>query len=182
LVSNTFWVAEQAPGWWHAEDQTHALSYGYWPSYNKALYPGTASRVGQDALVERFGNYYSYSLTPRAEIFRRDQGLVAGERGMRRILRYNQYQTDPFANHSACDQLACRGDLMARPTAHGAVNAKFTSSTRLAKGQMLFVAGPTHDDQPVFVWSKAPPSVQEEPHVGQPDSFAFDWGVYQGSG
>lgn len=234
LAPNTLWVGEQAPGWWHAEDQTHALSYGYWPSYNKALYPGTAARVGQDALVQRFGNYYSYSLTPRArlshgtsnamegrvagavappppylrqtavataqamtaaaamdvrvcepwlagagaEIFRRDQGEVADEAGMRHILRYNQFQTDPLANHSACNQLACRGDLLPSPRASGAVNAKFTSSSRLAKGQMLFVAGPTHDDQPVFVWSKAPPAVQKEPHIGQPDAMPFEWDVY----
>ena len=47
---------------------------------------------------------------------------------------------------------------------------------------MLFVAGPTHDDQPVFVWSEAPPTVQEELHAGQPDRFAFEWGVYEAGG
>ena len=35
LVPGTLWVGEQAPGLFHAEDQTHTLSYGYWPSYNK---------------------------------------------------------------------------------------------------------------------------------------------------
>lgn len=29
LVANTLWVGEQAPGYWHAEDQTHVLTYGY---------------------------------------------------------------------------------------------------------------------------------------------------------
>ena len=149
-------MGEQAPGWWHAEDQTHTLTYGYWPSYNKALYAGTASRVGQDEMSRLHGNEYTYMLAPRAEIFRRDQAGVRDEAGMRRVLRYNRYQTDPLADHSPCNQLACRGDLMVPPSAGGAVNAKFTSSSRLARGQLLFVAGPTHDDQPVFAWSTAP--------------------------
>lgn len=178
LAPNTFWVGEQAPGYWHAEDQTQTLSYGYWPSYNKALYQGTAARIGQDEMVRLHGTDYSYSLTPRAEIFRRDQGTVTNEAAMRRVLRYNQYRTDPLANHSACNQLACRGDLLPSPVADGAVNAKFTSATRLAKGQLLFVAGPTHDDQPVFDWSTAPASVQQTPHAGQPDRWDFDWAIY----
>jgi len=70
----------------------------------------------------------------------------------------------------------------ASPLADGAVNAKFTSSARLAKGQMLFVAGPTHDDQPVFAWSKAPAAVQQTPHVGQPDVWDFGWATYGGGG
>ena len=179
LVADTLWVGEQAPGFWHAEDQTHVLAYGYWPSYNRALYPGTRARVGQDEMVQTRGGYYSYALAPRAEIFRRDQSLVTGEAGMRRILRYNQYQTDPFAvNRSACDQLACRGDLQKHPVPLGAVNAKFTSAARFAKQQMLFVAGPTHDDQPVFTWSTAPASVQKEPHLGQPDRWDFEWALF----
>ena len=129
-------------------------------------------------MVREHGNEYSYSLTARAEIFRRDQGLVSDESGMQRILRYNQYQTDVLANGSACNQLACRGDLMVPPSAGGAVNAKFTSASRLAKGQFVFVAGPTHDDQPVFAWSTAPAAVQQEPHAGQPDRWGFEWGVF----
>ena len=178
LKPNTLWVGEQAPGFWHAEDQTAVLAYGYWPSYNKALYPGTAARTGQDEMVAAHGNDYSYALTPRAEIFRRDQGLVTDEGGMRRILRYNQFQTDPLANRSACNQLACRGDLLHSPVADGAVNAKFTSSARLAAQELLFVAGPTADDQVPFQWSTAPPSVQAEPHAGQPDRWDFDWGTF----
>ena len=82
---------------------------------------------------------------------------------MRRILRYNKYETDPLAKGSPCNQLACRGDLMPSPLPDGAVNAKFTSSARLAKGEMLFVAGPTNDDQPTFVWSQAP-ALQQTVH------------------
>ena len=101
---------------------------------------------------------------------------------MRRLLRYNKYQTDPLANHSACNQLACRGDLLTAPRAMGAVNAKFTSAARVAQGQMLFAPGPTWDDQPVFQWSTAPEAVRRMPHLGQPDRWAFGWDVYAHDG
>ena len=59
------------------------------------------------------------------------------EAGMRRILRYNRFRTDPRANHRACNQLACRGDLMADPVADGAINAKFTSASRFVPWQPI---------------------------------------------
>ena len=101
---------------------------------------------------------------------------------MRRILRYNRYQTDPLSDKSPCDTLACRGDLLPTPEAEGAVNAKFTSSYRIGMLEMLFVAGPTHDDQPVFKWSTASDTVKATPHMGQPDAWPFDWSVYGGDG
>ena len=100
---------------------------------------------------------------------------------MARLLRYNRWQTDPLANGSACDQLACRADLLVdeTPAADGAVNAKFTSASRVARGEMRFIAGPTSDDQPVFQWSTAPASVRAEPHAGQPDRWDFPWQTLQ---
>ena len=101
---------------------------------------------------------------------------------MARLLRYNRWQTDPLANGSACDQLACRADLLVdeTPAADGAVNAKFTSASRVARGEMRFIAGPTSDDQPVFQWSTAPASVRAEPHAGQPDRWDFPWQTLEG--
>ena len=51
LPPGTLWVGEQAPGYWHAEDMTHVLAYGHWPSYNKALFAMTARITGQDAVA-----------------------------------------------------------------------------------------------------------------------------------
>merc|ERR1719272_1510458 len=34
LPNGLFTVGEQLPDYFHFEDQTHTLSYGYWPSYN----------------------------------------------------------------------------------------------------------------------------------------------------
>merc|ERR1719382_1425417 len=70
LVDGTFTVGEQLPGYFHYEDQTHVLAYGYWPSYNRALYPEISRRCGQDDMVAKQGNYFSYQFTARAEVFR----------------------------------------------------------------------------------------------------------------
>merc|ERR1712217_1012367 len=83
-------VGEQLPGYFHFEDQTSVLSYGYWPSYNRALYPKTREMSGQNAMEAKHGKYWSYHFTARAEIFRRDQATVQGEADMKRILRYNR--------------------------------------------------------------------------------------------
>lgn len=175
LPPNVLWVSEQLPGYYHAEDMTTVLRYGYWPSYNKALFPETSRLCGQDAMVAKNGVDFSYQLTPRAEVFRRDQANVKDVLSLQRFIRYNQYQTDPLAKGNPCNQIACRGDLMSRAAA--AVDAKVTSSSMLALRKVEAVSGPTHDDQPVFCWSTAPTAVQQEPHLGQPDCFNFDWVV-----
>eukprot|EP00746_Dinoflagellata_sp_MGD_P141984 gnl/MRDRNA2_/MRDRNA2_74990_c1_seq1.p1 gnl/MRDRNA2_/MRDRNA2_74990_c1~~gnl/MRDRNA2_/MRDRNA2_74990_c1_seq1.p1 ORF type:complete len:258 (-),score=39.22 gnl/MRDRNA2_/MRDRNA2_74990_c1_seq1:16-729(-) len=170
-------VGEQLPGYFHFEDQTVVLSYGYWPSYNRAFYPETSKRCGQDQMVARHGKYYSYQFTARAEIFRRDQGSVLGEVDMKRILRYNKFQTDPLAEGNPSWQLAARSDLQPHgtPVAGGAIDAKFTSYEHIMQGQTMVVSGPTHDDQPVFDWQVAPAAVAKTMHVGQPQRFDFDW-------
>ena len=46
LKAGTLWVGEQAPGWWHAADQTATLAYGYWPSYNRPYFQQGTMRWG----------------------------------------------------------------------------------------------------------------------------------------
>lgn len=175
LPAGVLTVGEQLPGYFHSEDQTHVLSYGYWPSYNVALYPETSRLSGQDAMEAKFGNSYSYHFAARAEIFRRDQATVLDEAGMKRILRYNMFQKDPLAEGQPCNQLACRGDLKKVPDAVGAIDGKYTTHARVGRGQTVVVSGPTHDDQSVFDWRSVPAEVASEPHVGQPQRFDFDW-------
>merc|ERR1719401_2358590 len=69
LPEGVLTVGEQLPGYFHFEDQTQTLSYGYWPSYNCALYPEVARRSGQDAMVAQRGEHFSYEFSPRAQIF-----------------------------------------------------------------------------------------------------------------
>ena len=42
------------------------------------------------------GSYFSYSLAPRGQIFRRDAGAVTDLKGLQTILRYNDFKNDPL--------------------------------------------------------------------------------------
>ena len=95
-------------------------------------------------------------------------------------MRYNKWQTDPFSDGSAANQIAARYDLVTstppyedQRSAGGAIDAKLTSASDVKAGRAHVICGPTHESQPVFKWSDwhgAP-----TPHAGQPDVFDFDW-------
>lgn len=57
-------------------DQTDILRAGYWSSYNIPFYEDIYNMSGYFTAFEAHGTDFSYSLCPRAEIFRRDQGKV----------------------------------------------------------------------------------------------------------
>merc|ERR1719401_28124 len=111
LPEGVLTVGEQLPGYFHYEDQTETLSYGYWPSYNVAFYPETGRLIKQDVTVKTKGFAFSYQMAPRAQVYRRDQGTVRSDEDMQRMMRYNQFQTDPIARGDPCNQPACRQDL-----------------------------------------------------------------------
>jgi hypothetical protein len=86
---NALWVTEQIPGLVVFEDQTNILRAGYWPSYNVPFYEEIYNQSGYPDAVKKFGAEYSYSLAPRAKIFRRDQTKVNDIDSMKEIMRYN---------------------------------------------------------------------------------------------
>jgi len=173
-------VGEQLPGYFHYEDQTNTLAYGYWPSYNAAVYPETARLIKQEEMQRTKGNKFSYQMVERAQVFRRDQSTIVSDESMQRMLRYNNFQADPIAHGDPCAQPACRSDLVPLPgkrSAFGATDAKYTSSEHVRAGQTVIVMGPTHDDQPVFDWRSVPELAASVPHVGHPQRYDFDWMV-----
>ena len=178
-------VGEQLPEFFYFEDATATLSYGYYPSYNAAVYPETARRVGQDAMVRLKGERFSYQMAPRAQIFRRDQTRVRSDADMQQLLRYNQFESDPVAKGDPCKQLACRADLnkdSAARAAFGALDAKYTSSAHVRADRMVVISSPTYDDQPPFEWSRLDRKLEEaHPHEGHPDRFRFPWLVVGGN-
>jgi len=154
------------------------MGYGYWPSYNIALYPEVRKQTGSDRIVETRGASFSYERAARANIFRRDQGTINTDADMQRIMRYNKFQTDPLADANPCNQLACRGDLFNSSTtkkAFGAIDAKFTSYAHVLAQDTVAISGPTYDDQVVFDWSTTDPIVSKTLHLGMPDRYKFDW-------
>ncbi|POI34529.1 hypothetical protein CIB84_001719, partial [Bambusicola thoracicus] len=84
---------------------------GYWPSYNIPFHQKIYNLSGYASYVEKYGLDFSYELAPRAKIFRRDQGKVTNLESMKYIMRYNNYQHDPYAEHNPCNTICCREDL-----------------------------------------------------------------------
>ena len=89
LPDGVLWVLEQLPGHTWAADQTGVLrDQGYWGSYNRAFYPEVFQLSGAQEMVDKFGEWFSYSETPRARIMARDHGQVTDEQSMIRLMRY----------------------------------------------------------------------------------------------
>ena len=180
LKPNTFWAMEQIPGTFVGSDQTHLLTYGYFPSYNIPFFEEIYNKSGYPAISAQLGDVpgFEYQNAPRAQIFRRDQGTVTNLKSFQDIMRYNHYTTDPVSAGNSYDAICSRGDLLgnkARPS--GCTDTKVTSFSLFQKGQAWIINGPTTSGGvlPPFSWSKFPNVTRS----GLPDQFNFDFVLTQ---
>ena len=61
--------------------------------------------------------------------------------------RYNQYQTDKYADSDPWGAIAARGDLSTSPYAGGGYDTKVTNIAMFKAMQVSVVNGPTAQDQ-----------------------------------
>jgi hypothetical protein len=195
------WAADQIPGSVEARDITDELvSVGYVASYNVARFPKTYNASGMFPLFQKYGPWFSFHDTARANIFRRDAPKAADEQSVMALMRYNDFENDPLSRQactgyppsSAENAVAARDDLNPAdgvyPFAalsrrdHAAIDAKLTSSARMRGGGgggwalgAAAVAGPTWGSPscPVFRWSTS--EYNGLPHLGHPDAWNFTW-------
>ena len=130
LPNGSLWVMEQLPGpYSRAADVTDVLrTRGYWASYNIPYFESVYNYSGNAAMKAQYGSYFSYDNYARAQIFRREAPRVFDVAAMRRLMRYNNYETEEFAlippetcrsmpggrcvpDRSALLTIAARGDL-----------------------------------------------------------------------
>jgi len=197
LPPNTVWVLDQAPGYIAAWDATAELqARSYLASYNVAADPFIFNITGMPALVQQYGPWFSHDGTARALIFAREQAKVTTLGDFQRMMRFNQFQTDPVATQgcsghppsSAENAIAARDDLNpANGTYpidalghrdHAAIDCKVTSGTLMARAgwsTTMAQAGPTYDDQAPFSWSTTTPDIAALGHEGQPDTWTMPW-------
>lgn len=174
LPPNTLWIVEQLPLYTQAADVTSYLVDGHWPSYNRPFFPEVFQRSGAAAMAAKFGDRYSYQLYARAKIFRRDAGGVHDRDAMKRIMRYNDWQHDPYSLGDPENAIASRADLDAKGRkccVGGNIDAKLAGRADVRALRFEGISGPTHETQPVFAWTPD----DATPHYGQPERFAFDW-------
>ncbi|XP_045152636.1 putative phospholipase B-like 2, partial [Echinops telfairi] len=187
--SRVLTILEQIPGMVVVADKTTELyKKTYWASYNLPSFEAVFNASGLQALVTRYGDWFSYDKSPRAQIFRRNQSQVHDMESMMQLIRYNDFLHDPLSLCSACrpqpnaeNAISARSDLnptngsypfqALRQRSHGGIDAKVTSSG-LAKSLRLWaVSGPTWDQLPPFQWSSSP--FHNLLHMGQPDLWKF---------
>ncbi|XP_040272557.1 putative phospholipase B-like 2 isoform X2 [Bufo bufo] len=182
-------VLEQLPGMVITADKSDLLyQTGYWASYNVPYFEEIFNASGQVDLMKKYGDWFSYSKTPRAEIFRRNQTLVQDLQSMVRLMRYNDFLHDPLSRCEGCDPkqngenaISARSDLnpangtypfgAMRQRQHGGTDMKLTSYEFAKHHKMVAVNGPTWHQVPAFQWSTSPFS--NLMHMGHPDLWMF---------
>lgn len=163
--------------------------HSYWGSYNIPYYRDIYDLSGFGEQSPR--DEYSHSECPRAKIFAQQHTSVKSVPDMMRMIRYNDWQSDPYSKQNACNGISARCDLNSPSSSEyqleGGLDAKVSSvlMARSMDHSMAFVAqlGPTHDQQPVFDWASFRPSklYPEAPaHFGQPQIFNFNWTTFSG--
>jgi hypothetical protein len=197
IPSGFLWFLESMPGYVSTRDLSDYLRVQtYWASYNVAFDPYIFNISGQWPLVQKYGAGYTWDQCARAQIFRREQASIVDLASYARVLRFNDYESDPVAQqgcdghaHSAINAIAARGDLNApdngcdpdqglNQQSLAAVDCKYTSYVAAAAGthklQRFFAqAGPTFDQQPPFVWSLSP--FANASHLGMADRYQYGW-------
>jgi hypothetical protein len=189
LNDGLLYVLEQIPGMIMKKDVTEVLrNQSYWPSYNIAYFKEIFNASGGPEMVAKYGDWFTYERSPRANIFRRDHHKVVDVDSFLQLMRYNDYTNDPLSKcectppYSAENAISARCDLNpANGTypfaalghrAHGGLDAKLTTSTMMKSLEFVAVSGPTFDPLPPFQWSKSD-YAKTVTHVGHPDLWTF---------
>lgn len=187
-----FILVEQLPGYIAANDMTserYLEENSYWASYNIPYFSNVYNLSGTEAAFQEYGDIFSYTSCPRAKIFKRNQTQVVDTNTLMKLMRYNNFQTDPLA---ACNctppysgelAISARSDLnpangsyylsMLGHRCHGGIDAKVISSSMVQDLSFIAVSGPTWDQQVPFQWSKSDFD-ETFSHEGLPDKYDFE--------
>lgn len=181
--SGVLQVLEQAPGAVAHWDATASLAApgGYWPSYNIPANRDMFALLGYGAMVDKFGDPYSYERAPRAQIFRRNAtDAAASPAAARALMRYNDWRNDPLSLGQPSNAISSRFDLtvpVSRAVAMGGIDSKLaTRAGVLGDGGFAAVTGPTWGGASsvgVFDWASSP--FANASHVGVPASMGFSF-------
>ncbi|KAJ8037242.1 Phospholipase B-like 1 [Holothuria leucospilota] len=179
ILDNALWVVEQIPTLVVYKDETDVLRAGYWPSYNVPFFEEIYNMSGYPDVVAMHGPDMSYQLAPRGKIFRRDQGSVKDMDTMKRIMRYNEYMTDPYSEGDPLNSICGRGDLLGKDaTTMGCDDTKVSDLAMADKMQSYAMNGPTRFEGslPPFSWTG---QFANYSHLGLPDVYEFDFVTMQ---
>ncbi|XP_073774485.1 phospholipase B-like 1 isoform X3 [Danio rerio] len=168
-------VVEQIPGLVVFSDQSQALRQGYWASYNIPFHSDIYQASGYGVMWKKHGQDFSYDLSPRAKIFRRDQGKVTSLETLKDIMSRSSvtldYRKDPYSKKHPCKSICCRNDLrLRRPHPGGCYDTKVADYRMAQMFTAEAVNGPTSQNGlPLFSWSR----FNRTAHQGLPQTYNF---------
>ena len=191
--AGTLWVLEQMPGFVVSKDMSRALQTGNkaWTSYNLPYFQKVQKLDNITAQINEYGLFFSHDSCPRANIFNRDLHTVVDVNTTIQLMRYNDFQNDPYAKsnctplgYSAENGISARCDLnpinstckiaSEGPRCHGATDLKVVNMQMVADMHMVAISGPTHEQQPVFDWGEQEDTAcRNYRHQGHPKRFEF---------
>jgi hypothetical protein len=171
---------EQIPGRIQVGDMSRTLNeQGYWASYNIPFFDVIYEMSGFRDEYVRSGRdaSWSHDNTSRALIFAREAPKVRSLADLKRLMRSNDWRSDPYCQGHPSRGIAARYDL--EPEAdlrayEGAIDAKVTSLHMAARLECEAVNGPTTQGNPAFDW-RAVPKTCPLLHLGQPNRFDFTY-------
>ncbi|CAJ0583201.1 unnamed protein product, partial [Mesorhabditis spiculigera] len=184
------YILEQMPGTIIYNDLTWFLkNYSYFPSYNIPFFSKITEISGFIPHSQKLGDWFKWGKSPRAKIFDRDHGNVKCIDSLTKLMRYNNYQNDPFSKcnctppYSAEAGISARGDLNPADgkyefpgmghVNHGGLDYKGTNYEMMKKLGFRAWGGPTYDQVPAFKWSTFDFNTRV-PHHGHPDEWKFE--------
>jgi len=119
----------------------------------------------------------SYDTCCRANIFRRDQGSVKDESSFKHLMRYNDWQHDPYSQGNPGYSISSRFDLEPGSDAQpfGGYDNKMTSYYMASSYIWHGISGPTDQEQTPFSWNERNGMFSHYSHQGLPSTYAFDY-------
>lgn len=179
LLPHTLTVVEEIPTLIESADLTMQLANGYFPSYNIPFFQSVYELSGNADFAATHGLQYSYQLSPRAIIFRRDAPAVFDYQAFQNIMRSNNYKEDPASKGNPLWAICARGDFLNPPEPHGCIDAKTTNAEMVMRLEADAISGPTrglNDAQwTPFDWTEQQHAMEKQSHVGQPQTFDFQF-------
>ena len=183
---NALMIVEQMPKYTEWDDVTYNLRKGYWPSYNVPysvkIYKGLGYPVGKNekGIFENI----KYTQSPRAKIFKRDQGTVNSQEAFKKFMRYNDYKNDNLTENDPSNTIAARGDLDDEyKSCHGAIDVKFVSIKELLERNNIIhmISGPSNEQQPTFSGKTTTCENNQKKlsYFGQNEVWNFPWVDYK---
>ncbi|EDQ89404.1 uncharacterized protein MONBRDRAFT_37117 [Monosiga brevicollis MX1] len=198
-------IVEQIPGTVTKTDVTGYLrNMTYWGSYNVAFDQNIRELSGANQAEQLYGPWFSYWNTSRALIFAREQKNVSSLEDLKRLMRLNQFKTDPLSVQTAtCEYrgwtnctpaytaenvIATRGDLN-DPNGiyslssfglrnHVATDSKISTFSTYDSNNLNVwaISGPTNGPPPNQpVFNWSTSYYKDTRHRGMPEAFDFDW-------